>query len=178
MKTQISIEGLHKRVSASQRDFVTAQSNQATTHKPWKSLAAVAIGLLLSVPGLAQAQYTFSTIDVPDATRTAANGNSTHEIVGEFDDAGGNTHGFLLNKGDFTTFDVPVSVAVTTVISGINAPGQFAGTYVDAGGMFHAFFENNGSFATLDPPGSIRTIAFFINAQGQVVGTYRDATNK
>jgi hypothetical protein len=51
-----------KRVSASQRDFVTAQSNQETIRKPWKSLAAVAFGLLLSVPGLAQAQYSFITI--------------------------------------------------------------------------------------------------------------------
>lgn len=76
MKTQISTEGLHKRVSASQRDFVTAQGNQATIHKPWKSLAAVAFGLLLSVPGLAQAQYSFFPIDVDGATRTAANGNS------------------------------------------------------------------------------------------------------
>jgi hypothetical protein len=79
-----------KRVSASQRDFVTAQSNQATIRKPWKSLAAVAFGLLLSVPGLTQAQYRFSTIDVPGATATAANGNSTNEIAGQFNDAGGN----------------------------------------------------------------------------------------
>ena len=84
-----------KRVSASQRDSFTAQSNQATIPKPWKSLAAVAFGLFLSVPGLTQAQYTFTTIDVPGSTRTAANGNSTHEIVGEFNDVVGNTHGFL-----------------------------------------------------------------------------------
>ena len=64
-------EGFHKRVSASQRDFVTAQGNQAAIRKPWKSLAAVAFGLLPSVPGLAQAQYSFFTIDVPGATRTA-----------------------------------------------------------------------------------------------------------
>jgi hypothetical protein len=71
-----------ERVSASQRDFVTALSNQAAIRKPWKSLAAVALVVLLSVPGLTQAQYSFSTIDVPNATRTAANGNSTHEIAG------------------------------------------------------------------------------------------------
>jgi len=40
------------------------------------SLAAVAFGLFLSVPGLTQAQYTFTTIDVPKATATLANGNS------------------------------------------------------------------------------------------------------
>src|SRR5262249_19227796 len=95
MKTRISIEGLHKRVTANQRDFVTAQCNQATIRKPWKSLAAVAFGLLLSVPGLAQVKYSFTTIDVPKATATAANGNSTNAIAGQFDDADENTHGFV-----------------------------------------------------------------------------------
>jgi hypothetical protein len=61
-------------------------------------------------PGLTQAQYTFTTIDVPGSTRTAANGNSTHEIAGEFDDADGNTHGFVLNKGVFTTINAPGAV--------------------------------------------------------------------
>jgi len=174
-----------KRVSASQRNFVSAQSNRAIIHKPLKSLAAVAFGLLLSVSGLTQAQvstadvkralqYRFIPIDVPGATRTSANGNSTHEIAGEFDDASGKTHGFVLNQGVFTTIDAPG--AVTIFINGINAPGQLAGTYIVVGGTFHAFFENNGFFTTLDPPGSIRTVGGFINAQGQVVGTYRDAS--
>jgi uncharacterized membrane protein len=159
-----------KRVSACQRDFVTAQNNQATVRKPWKSLAAVAFGLLLGVPGLTQAQYRFSTIDVPNATGTAANGNSTHEIAGQFD-GGGTTHGFVLNKGVFTTIDVPGAVA--SVVNGINAPDRLGGAYLDSMGTFHAFFENKGGFITLDPPGSIRTLGGFINAQGEVVGTYR-----
>jgi uncharacterized membrane protein len=153
-----------------------AQSNQATIRKPWKSLAAVAFGLLLSVPGLTQAQYRFSTIDVPGASRTAANGNSTHEIAGDFDDADGNTHGFVLNKGVFTTIDVPSAVA--TFINGINAPERLAGTYIDDGGTSHAFFENKGYFTTLYPPDSIRSQGGFINAQGQVDGTYRTADQK
>jgi probable HAF family extracellular repeat protein len=168
---------LNKRVSASQRDFVIAQNNRVTIRTPWKSIAAVAFGLLLSVPGMAQAQYIFTNpIDVPGATRTAANGNSTNEIVGEFDDTDGNTHGFLFNGGAFTKFDAPGASA--TVIGGINAPGQFAGSYVDGTGRFHAFFDKNGEFFTVDPDVSIRTVGFFVNAQGQVVGTYRDATNK
>jgi hypothetical protein len=164
-----------KRVSASQRDPFTAQSNQATIRKPWKSLAAVAFGLFLSVPGLTQAQYAFTTIDVPGSTRTAANGNSTHEIAGEFDDADGNTHGFVLNKGVFTTINAPGAVG-GTIINGINAPSRLTGTYFDDGGILHAFFDNNRYFTTLDPPGSIETLGGFLNAQGQVVGRYRDAT--
>src|SRR5262249_34715256 len=42
----------------------------------------------------------------------------------------------------------------------------------------HGFFRNlAGQVTRLDPPGSIRTQAGFLNAQGQVVGVYRDASN-
>ena len=96
-----------KRVNAGQGELVTAGGNQTTVRKSWKTLAAVVLGLVLSIPGLAKAQYDFTTIDVPGATATAANGNSTHEIAGEYADADGNTHGFVLSKGVFTTIDVP-----------------------------------------------------------------------
>jgi hypothetical protein len=160
-----------KRVSASQRDAVTAQNNQATIHKTWKSLAAVAFGLFLSVPGLTQAQYSFTTIDVPNAIATAANGNSTNAIAGQFDDANGR-HGFVLKNGGFTTINAPGAEG-GTIINGINAPGQLAGTFNVTGGTPHAFFDNNGFFTTLDPPNSTRSQGGFINAKGQVVGTYR-----
>jgi hypothetical protein len=44
-----------KRISDSQRGSFTAQSNQTTIRKPWKSLAIVAFGLFVSIPGLTQA---------------------------------------------------------------------------------------------------------------------------
>jgi len=163
-----------KRVSASQRDAVTAQNNQATICKPWK-LAAVAFGLLLSVQGLTQAQYKFTTIDVPGATATEANGNSTNAIAGDFNDAKGIDHGFVFKNGVFTTINVPG--AVNTSINGINASGRLAGTW-DDGNISHAFFEDKGFFTTLDPPGSIESQGGFINAQGKVVGGYEDANQK
>jgi len=51
-----------KRASASQRDSLTPQGNQAPIRKPCKSLAAVGLSLFLSVPGLTQDQYSFTTI--------------------------------------------------------------------------------------------------------------------
>jgi probable HAF family extracellular repeat protein len=42
----------------------------------------------------------------------------------------------------------------------------------------HAYFSSPGSFTTLDPPGDLRSQGGFINAQGQVVGTYRDQNSK
>ena len=97
-----------KRVNAGQRELVTAGGNQTTVRKSWKTLAAVVLGSVLSIPGLAKAQFDFTTIDVPGSTSTAANGNSTHEIAGEYV-VDGNTHGFVLNKGVFTTIDFPPS---------------------------------------------------------------------
>jgi uncharacterized membrane protein len=160
-----------KRVSASQRDLVNAGSDQATVRKVWKALAAVVFGLLLSVPGWAQAQYRFIKIDVPEATATAANGNSTHEIVGQFYDADENTHGFVWNKGAPTTIDV--TGAVFTILNGINAAGDVMGTYGD-GERNHAFVMIKGILTTLDPPGDSSSQGGFINAKGEAVGTYRD----
>jgi uncharacterized membrane protein len=167
-----------KRGSIGQRNLVIARSDQATVRGLWKALAVVVFGLLLSAPAWAQEQYRFITIDVPEATATAANGNSTHEIAGQFDDASGNTHGFVLNKGVFTTIDVPG--AVFTIINGINASGRLAGTYSIAGDLKpnHAFFWSKGDFTTLDPPGATRSQGGFLNAQGEVVGTYRDNVEK
>jgi probable HAF family extracellular repeat protein len=164
-----------KRISASHRDSFIAQSNHTTIHKAWKSLASVAFGLLLSVPGLTQAQYSFTTFDVPNATATAVNGNSTNAIAGEFDDAKG-AHGFVLRNGVFTTIDVPDALdpgVSGTFVNGINAPGLLVGTY-SVGSTFHAFFYNNGNFIKLDPA-NVRSQGGFINAKGQVVGTYRDS---
>ena len=64
-----------------------------------RMFAAVALGLFLVAPRPAKAQYDFTTIDVPGAASTAVNGNSPNAIAGEFNDAAGNTHGFVLSNG-------------------------------------------------------------------------------
>ena len=97
-----------------------------------RMLVPVALCLLMGVPGSAEAQYAFTPIDVPGSTRTAANGNSPNAIAGEFDDAAGNTHGFVLSKGVFTPIDVPGSTF--TSVNGINASGELAGIYDDEDG--------------------------------------------
>ena len=149
-----------------------------------RKLATLVFGLFLSIPGLVRAQYSFSTIDVPVAGAKAReiNGNSTHEIVGEFEDASGIIHGFILEKRAFTTIDVPGTVSPNgkvafTSLNGLNAQGRFVGTYSD-GATNHAFVANKGDFTTLDPPGSSYSQGGFINAQGEVVGAYRDHNAK
>jgi uncharacterized membrane protein len=125
--------------------------------------------------------FDFTAIDVPNSTGTDANGNSTHEIVGDFSDQSG-THGFILNNGVFTPIDFPSTLSPTgqvafTIVNGINANGHLVGTFSD-GSNPHAFFLRHGVYTRLDPPGSIRSIGGGLNAQDQVVGAYRDSTKQ
>ena len=71
---------------------------------------------------------TFTTIDVPGAVATLAQGINDHgQIVGEYlDGITGPGHGPLLD-GTFTTIDVPG--ASFTVARGINNRGQIVGYY-------------------------------------------------
>jgi uncharacterized membrane protein len=157
---------------------MTARQN--ATPKIQKKVMALAFGLLLGFPGVARADlmFNFTTIDVPGAANTAANANTTNAIAGEYDDAGGITHGFILSRGVYTTFNAsaPPDVVSSTIINGINAAGQLAGTYTGSSRL-HAFFWSQGVLTTLDPPGSTRSLGGFLNAQGQVVGTYRNPPN-
>jgi probable HAF family extracellular repeat protein len=75
------------------------------------SLRLRGLGLLVSLTGPAQAQYDYTTLDVPGALRTYANGiNASGQIVGYYVDAGGTYHGFLLDvDGSYTTIDPPAA---------------------------------------------------------------------
>ena len=140
-----------------------------------RALAGIALGLLAQagVPATARAQYAFTTLDMPGAEATYADGNSVGRIVGEFDDADGNTHGFIRSRGGkFTQFDVPGSVGWTS-INGVNASGEMSGIYGTEDGRFHAFFWRNGKVTTLDPEGMDFSVAAFLNSKGDVVGFAR-----
>jgi hypothetical protein len=160
----------------------------ATFRSLWKPLGVFIFGLLFYSQELVQAQweeaqYTLTKIDitqyVPGATAASANGNTTHEIAGDYDDKDGVTHRFVLSNDVFTTVDKPG--AKFTQINGINAPGRFAGTYSNSGDLDNdaqGFFSSKGDFVTIHPDQSSRTQVGFLNAQGEVVGTFRDATAK
>jgi uncharacterized membrane protein len=82
---------------------------------------------------------TFTTIDVPGGTDTEARGiNSAGQIVGSYIGTGG-FHGFLLDKGIFTTIDADLSDAMQTLAGGINAAGQIVGGYLDSSFEEHGF---------------------------------------
>jgi probable HAF family extracellular repeat protein len=110
---------------------------------------------------------TFTFIDVPGATVTAAYGiNARGQIVGDYYVNPPVTHGFLDSGGSFTPIDVPgVS---TTQAFGINASGQIVGTVFD--GTTHGFLYSGASFTPIDGPDATYTYAYGINTSGQIVG--------
>ena len=141
------------------------------------SLAAVALaGLVLAAPRPATAQYTFTTIDVPGATGTEVLGFTPRTTVGDFIDAEGNNHGWLLSgtSGEFRQFDVPG--AWYTSLSAINHRGDFGGVYRDDPehpARRHGLIVVNDVLTTIDYPGSTRTSIVHMNDRGQAVGIGR-----
>ncbi|MBI3049458.1 MAG: hypothetical protein HYY76_14220 [Acidobacteria bacterium] len=113
-------------------------------------------------------------IEVPGARSTAARAiTADGRIVGQFTDANGRTHGFLLAEGGFTTIDVPVAGARSTTANGINARGDIVGAWVDSGGVTHGYvLPAYGPFAVVDFENAFFTTAFGINAAGDIVGQY------
>jgi probable HAF family extracellular repeat protein len=112
-------------------------------------------------------------IDFPGAVETSVRGNdNAGDMVGAYCAAqntskclsAGNTHGFLLRGGAFTTIDFPG--AVYTEAWRINDLGEMLGRYLKPDGTFHLFLVSNGTFSSIpDPPGAIET-AFSITFLG------------
>jgi uncharacterized membrane protein len=120
--------------------------------------------------------YSFTTINFPGASETAALGiNNSGQIVGSFNVFSAlMTHGFL-DTGSFTTVDVP-GVTGGTSASGINNRGQIVGTFAGTGGFAQGFLETGGSFSNIDFPGAQATLPRGINDSGQIVGYFNDTS--
>jgi hypothetical protein len=85
----------------------------------------------------------------------------------------------LLDKGAFTTIDVPSDSGTRpTQIIGINNRGQMVGVYIDAGGIVQGFLmDKKGVVTAIDHPDAspppFGTVPFGINDRGQIVGSFR-----
>ena len=120
----------------------------------------------------------FNTIDVPDAVLTSAIGLNDHgDVVGVYiDGVDFNEHGFVLSKGVYTTLDAPGAVGVT-VAQGINNAGEVVGYATDKDGNDFGFtLSKKGVYETIDVPGAVWTDVYSINADGDIVGAYGDAS--
>jgi probable HAF family extracellular repeat protein len=126
---------------------------------------------LLATAARSDANFTYSKIDFPGAAATTAAGiNARGDIVGNYVDSAGVTHGLLLREGVFSTIDYP---GVTlTAARGINARGDIVGRVLDSSGGEHGFLLRDGSFSQVDYPGAAATTARGINNAGDITGRH------
>ena len=106
-----------------------------------------------------------------------------NRIVGFHMDMAGLFHGYLIDYGTFTPFDVPGSNL--TQAWDMNPEGNIVGVFRDTSGKFHGFVESSdavlsrsGEFSPIDFPQATATRAFGTNPRGDVVGAYVDAAGK
>lgn len=116
----------------------------------------------------------FAAIGIPGARYTQPyNINDQGQAVGFYGDATGE-HGFLYDKGVFTTIDLP---GYGTEVYDINAQGQVVGEYLDSGTHGHGFIYDHGAYISgIDVPGATDTFPAAINDAGVIAGSYFDAT--
>ena len=140
----------------------------------------------------------FSTIDFPGAAQTrgvyfelgfglgtAAFGLNRHgDITGQYADSNRVGHGFLLQRGRFSSFDAPgaaQSSGSQTIGAAINSFGDIVGGARPSGNQgSRGFLLKDGQFTTIDVPtagGGFGTIATGINDQGDIVGSYSEVGN-
>ena len=137
--------------------------------------------------------FAFATVDVPGASGTLATGiNNRGQIVGIYYDTAGNSHGFLLKRGNFSTVDVPGSLVgvfgtLQTEANGINPEGDIVGDYYAPPGAPGApactadspafspqcrrgFLYHDGQFSDVLVPGKKGSIPNAISPDGTIYG--------
>jgi hypothetical protein len=106
--------------------------------KVFRFLAMCTISVALATLSIASAP-TYTTVDFPGATATTLNGGPNPEgtNIGSYTDTSGVTHGFMLKKGGFTSFDPRGSTSTTP--NWISPQGVIVGGYLDGSGVSHGF---------------------------------------
>lgn len=97
------------------------------------------------------------------------------DIIGQYVDSSGVSHGFVYSKGAFTTIDVPG--ASDTFLDATSPNGKIlAGSYYGSDGNDHGFLLQNGVFTTVDYPGAVDTEILGVNDSGDYVGNWGNGT--
>jgi hypothetical protein len=136
----------------------------ALRHRP---MATIRRTLLFAVAALAGSTPAVASASRPPSDAPAEDPPPLSCIVDEPVDPLG--PGFLLDRGRFTTIDVPDAVLETAPF-GINNRGQVVGQYVDTAGDLRGYlWERKRGFTTIDPPRGAGTVAADINDRGQIL---------
>ena len=93
-------------------------------------------------------------------------------MVGQYQTPDRRFHGYVWERGRFTTIDVP-GAAGTSLVD-INDRGQLLGAYADdlsmGPGTFHGFVLDRGRLRTFDGPAGTLLLPADLNNRGQIVG--------
>jgi probable HAF family extracellular repeat protein len=100
--------------------------------------------------------------------------NDRGQIVGIYWDSNNIPHGFLYNRGSYTTLTHP-SAVTGTFAYGINDGGQVVGRYA-TGVSNYGFLFNGTTYAPINVPSAKDTVAMGINNASEIVGYYDDST--
>jgi len=130
-----------------------------------KAVLTLAVLLLATAP-LALAQGTYTQIDYPGAVQTECWGiDNAGDVVGEYVDGLGISHGFLLSGGAYSTIDYPH--LRDTGLYGINDVGQIVGFAQVQGFLYDTQTQ---LFTPVNRPGASYSVLTGINDEGTIVG--------
>lgn len=145
----------------------------------FRSLVFVAL-LFVAFAAAAQTSvsiaYEYAPIAFPGARVTSVTGiNNSNVIAGFYFDPQSIVHGFVYSGGKYTAVNFPD--ATVTEVMGMNDSGDLVGMYQVPGNLnFHGFLKHGSDFTSIDDPSAtIGTIAFGINKNGTIVGSYDNA---
>src|SRR5260370_11598399 len=158
------------------------RSGCTITNGPAGTLRPLGILLLLIILGLAAlpaaAQYTYKVFDESNASQsgpfnrgTSATAiNDAGDVAGYYADANDVVHGFLLSRGNFTSFDFPAAGTFRgfgTQPFGINNAGTIVGIYTDTAGNDQGFLRTAaGNLVAINIQGAQTIDPLAINNSG------------
>lgn len=139
--------------------------------KLFRCMTLCTISVAFATLSIALAQ-TYTQIDFPGAVITTLNGGPNPEgtNIGTYTDTAAVVHGFTLQRGVFTTLDVPGASATTP--NWITPQGMIVGGFLDASGASHGFIFQGGKFMTVDFPNANGTVLTSLNSAGELTGEW------
>ena len=99
--------------------------------------------------------------------------NHARTVAGFYVGVDGLTHGYFVNRGNFTEYGVPG--AFNTLVEGINNTGDFVGAN-DSTGALLAFRNVGATVSAINIDDASQSYAFGINAHGLTTGQYTSAS--
>lgn len=149
---------------------VKTKNQSLSLHRSFPGAVCAGAILFLAATMNVQAQYNYTTLNVPGAANTWAYGISGNNVVGTYLN-GGSHQGFLYNGSSYTTLSVPgASSTEARGISGNNIVGIYC-YYPSGYSIYQGFLYNGSSYTTLSVPGAMYTLAYGIS-DNNIVGTY------